>query len=169
MQADLIACLFDLILYVPSTIFQLNRAGSSWVEPVLSLDKCVLLKDHNAVTLVRLKPAASRSRAKHSTTDPLRSLRLIWDFAGLTYHIGGNHMLHLIFITSTGTWIIVRWLKTYSSKLKKIKGWKIGKFYLDYIPVVQTCIFIYFFYCLEALCPSQQFFSHAGMISCLPG
>ena len=29
-------CLFDLILYVPSTIFQLNRDGSSWVEPVLS-------------------------------------------------------------------------------------------------------------------------------------
>ena len=28
--------LFDLILYVPSTIFQLNRNGSSWVEPVLS-------------------------------------------------------------------------------------------------------------------------------------
>ena len=29
-------CLFDLIFYVPSTIFQLNRDGSSWVEPVLS-------------------------------------------------------------------------------------------------------------------------------------
>ena len=29
-------CLFDLILYVPSTIFQLNRDGSSWVEPVTS-------------------------------------------------------------------------------------------------------------------------------------
>ena len=29
-------CLFDLILYVPSTIFQLNRDGSSWVEPVQS-------------------------------------------------------------------------------------------------------------------------------------
>ena len=29
-------CLFDLILYVPSTIFQFNRDGSSWVEPVLS-------------------------------------------------------------------------------------------------------------------------------------
>ena len=28
--------LFDLILYVPSTIFQLNRDGSVWVEPVLS-------------------------------------------------------------------------------------------------------------------------------------
>ena len=26
--------LFDLILYVPSTIFQINRDGSSLVEPV---------------------------------------------------------------------------------------------------------------------------------------
>ena len=33
--------LFDLIPYVPSTIFQLNRDGSSWVELVLSYDKCV--------------------------------------------------------------------------------------------------------------------------------
>ena len=33
---NLFVCLFDLILYVPSTIFQLNRDGSSWVEPVLS-------------------------------------------------------------------------------------------------------------------------------------
>ena len=47
-------CLFDLILYVYSTIFQSNRVGSSCVEPVLSWDKCVLLKDHNAVTPVRL-------------------------------------------------------------------------------------------------------------------
>ena len=66
--------LFDLILYVPSTIFQLNRDGSSWVEPVLSWDKCVLLKDHNAVKLVRLEPTALWSRMKHSTTEPLRSL-----------------------------------------------------------------------------------------------
>ena len=28
--------LFDLILYIPSTIIQLCREGSSWVEPVLS-------------------------------------------------------------------------------------------------------------------------------------
>ena len=32
----LVFVLFDLILYVPSTIFQLNREESSWVEPVLS-------------------------------------------------------------------------------------------------------------------------------------
>ena len=31
-----LVCFFDLILNVPSTIFQLNRDGSSWVEPVLS-------------------------------------------------------------------------------------------------------------------------------------
>ena len=37
------------------------------------LDKCVLLKDHNAVTPVRLEPTALRSRVKHSTTEPLRS------------------------------------------------------------------------------------------------
>ena len=29
-------CLFNLVLYVPSTIFQLYRDGSSWVEPVPS-------------------------------------------------------------------------------------------------------------------------------------
>ena len=65
--------LFDLILYVPSTIFQLNRDGSSWVEPVLSWDKCVLLKDHNAVTPVILEPAAPQSWVKQSTTEPLHS------------------------------------------------------------------------------------------------
>ena len=32
----LFVCLFDLILYIPSTIFQLYRDVSSWVEPVLS-------------------------------------------------------------------------------------------------------------------------------------
>ena len=35
-QIFLVAYLFDLILYIPSAIFQLNRDGSSWVEPVLS-------------------------------------------------------------------------------------------------------------------------------------
>ena len=37
--------LFDLILYITSTIFQLCRDSSCWVEPLLSLDLCVLLKD----------------------------------------------------------------------------------------------------------------------------
>ena len=63
------ADLFDLILYVPSTIFQLYRDRSSWVEPVLSWDKCVLLKDHNTVMPVRLQPAALWSGLKHSTTE----------------------------------------------------------------------------------------------------
>ena len=57
--------LFDLILYVPSTIFQLCRDGSSCVEPVLSKDKCVLLKDHDAVTPVRLEPSVSSQALYH--------------------------------------------------------------------------------------------------------
>ena len=68
-------CLFDLILYVPSTIFQLNRDGSSWVEPVLSCDKCVLLKaqgpqrtDAGEAQTLGLESPAPRSRVKHSTT-----------------------------------------------------------------------------------------------------
>ena len=35
-KQHLVIILFDLILYVPSTIFQLYRDMSSWVEPVLS-------------------------------------------------------------------------------------------------------------------------------------
>ena len=61
--------LFDLILYVPSTIFQLYRDGSSWV-PKLGL--MCHAQGHNAVTPVRLEPAASQSQVKLSTTEPLR-------------------------------------------------------------------------------------------------
>ena len=68
--------LIDLILYVPSTIFQLNRDDSSWVEPrVKARVNVSSLKDHNAVMPVRLEPATSRSRVKHSTTEPLCSLQ----------------------------------------------------------------------------------------------
>ena len=42
----LFVCLFDLILYVSSTIFQLNRDGSSWVDSVLLLHIVILLLEH---------------------------------------------------------------------------------------------------------------------------
>ena len=45
LERGFICIKFDLILYVPSTIFQLCRDGSSWVEPVLRKDNCVLHKD----------------------------------------------------------------------------------------------------------------------------
>ena len=48
--------LFDLIIYITVNNFQLSWDGSSWVEPVLSKDKCVLLKDNNSVKPVRLSP-----------------------------------------------------------------------------------------------------------------
>ena len=48
--------LFDLILYVSSTIFQLCRDGSSWIEPVLTkLGLMFLVQGYNTVMPVRLK------------------------------------------------------------------------------------------------------------------
>ena len=47
--------LFDCLITSQSTIFQLCQDESSWVDPVLSKDKCVFLK-HNTVTPVRLEP-----------------------------------------------------------------------------------------------------------------
>ena len=93
--------MFDLILYIPSTIFQLNRDGSSWVEPVQSYDKCVLLKDHNAVTLVKLEPATPRSRVKHSTTEPLRSLQICIYPTVLTFVLGvqKNHLIETVLLS----------------------------------------------------------------------
>ena len=41
----LFVCLFDLILYTPVNNFSVMWDGSFWVEPVLSKNKCVLLKD----------------------------------------------------------------------------------------------------------------------------
>ena len=69
---DISLILFDLILYVPSTIFVIKgRVFLGWTSTKLGL--MFLLKD-NAVTPVRLEPAALRSRVKHSTTESLRSL-----------------------------------------------------------------------------------------------
>ena len=65
-------CFFYLILYVPSTIFQLNRDGSSWVEPVL------------------------QSQVKHSTTEPLRSLCCLRNYISLTSHI---YLISLVSLT----------------------------------------------------------------------
>ena len=68
-------CLVDLIPYIPVNIFSVM---SSWVEPVLRL--MCLAQGHNIVTPVRLKPATPLSQVKHSTTEALRSLYLIYIF-----------------------------------------------------------------------------------------
>ena len=64
----LFVCLFDLILYVPSIIFQLCKDGSSTKVGLMCL-----AQGHNAATLVRLEHKTPRSRVKHSTTEQLRS------------------------------------------------------------------------------------------------
>ena len=82
---------------------------SSWVEPVLSLDKCVLLNDHNAVMPVRLELAALRSWVKHSTTESLRSLpgsinSTVWLFTvdSLLYRIIQSKEDHTPGVSSQG-------------------------------------------------------------------
>ena len=61
----------------PINTLSVTQGWSSWVEPVLSKDKCVMLKDHNTMTPVRLESAAPWSRVKHSTSEPLRSLEIL--------------------------------------------------------------------------------------------
>ena len=57
-----------------STIFQLCRDGSSWVEPILSKDKCVLLDD---TTQKRRWGSNPRPLGSESST-----LSLIWNGSG---------------------------------------------------------------------------------------
>ena len=60
-----------------------------------------LAQGHNTVTPVRLEPAASRSRVKHSTTESLRSLN------GLTYALGSiilyHELVHLLVDNQNGS------------------------------------------------------------------
>ena len=65
--------LLYLILYVPVNNFSVM---SGWVFLGLTTTKqwlMCLAQGHNAMTLVRLKPATPQSGNKHSTTEPLRS------------------------------------------------------------------------------------------------
>ena len=50
-------CLFDFILYIPSTIFQLCRDGLPWLNRT-KLGLMYLAQGHNTVKPVRLEPAA---------------------------------------------------------------------------------------------------------------
>ena len=60
-------------LFYSQQFFHSCQDGSSWVEPVLCRGKSAFSQEHNAVPLVRLKPATPQSRAKHSTTESPRS------------------------------------------------------------------------------------------------
>ena len=64
-------CSFDLILYVPVNNFSvmLRRIFMCWTSPKHGL--MCLAQWHNAVLLVRLKPATPRSWVKHSTNEPM--------------------------------------------------------------------------------------------------
>ena len=78
-------CLFDLILYVTSTIFQLYRDRSFWVERVLR-GLMFLAQGHSAVTPVRLEPVAPQSPVMYSTTEPLSSSHKCVPISVYVYH-----------------------------------------------------------------------------------
>ena len=69
-------CLFDLILYIPVNNFSVmsGRVFLGWTSTKQGL--ICLAQGHNTVMLVRLQPAALRSRVKHSTTEPLHSQKI---------------------------------------------------------------------------------------------
>ena len=65
--------LFDLILYVPVNNLSVTSGRVFLGLTSTKLGLICLAQGHNAVMPVRLKPAALRSRVKHSTTEPLPS------------------------------------------------------------------------------------------------
>ena len=72
--------LFDLILYVPVNSFPVIL---EWVFLGRTSTKnglMCLAQRHNAVPLVSLEPTTARSPVKHSTTEPMPSLKLVKNF-----------------------------------------------------------------------------------------
>ena len=75
---------FDSLRHINNLSVKQGRVFQGWTSTKLGY--CVLLKDHNALTPVRLKPAAPWSRVKHSTTEPEHSLLTIYlVFLSLVY------------------------------------------------------------------------------------
>ena len=66
--------LFDSLLPITNLSVIQGRVFLGRTSTKLGL--MCLAQGHNAVTSLRLEPAAPRSRVKHSTTEPLRST---WD------------------------------------------------------------------------------------------
>ena len=63
---------FDTLRPINNLSVIKRRVFLGWTSTKLGI--MCLAQGHNAVTPVRLKPVAPRSRVKHSTTEPLRSL-----------------------------------------------------------------------------------------------
>ena len=78
---------FYLLLYIQSTVFQLCQDWSSWVEPVLSSDNCVLLKNttqcrQQGLNLLHLSLESSTLPLSHctlNTKNVISKLFLFWN------------------------------------------------------------------------------------------
>ena len=67
---------FDLIFYIPVNNFSVMSDRTFVCGTSTKQGLMCLAKGQNPVMSVRLKPATPRSRVKHSTTEPLSSLKL---------------------------------------------------------------------------------------------
>ena len=81
-RADLLALVCGVYCeFVTFPLVSWVRCGT-WLHRFLIFAPLLtLLKDHNTVTPVSFEPAASRSRVKHSITEPLRSLNTLYVYA----------------------------------------------------------------------------------------
>ena len=67
-------CLFDSLHPINNLSVMQGRVFLGWNSTKLGL--MCLAQGHNAVTPARLEPTTPRSRGKHSTTEPLCSLKI---------------------------------------------------------------------------------------------
>ena len=71
-KAEFLIILFDSLRPINNLSVKQGRVFLGWTSNKLGL--MCLAQGHNTVMPVSAKPAAPRSRVKHSTTEPLRSL-----------------------------------------------------------------------------------------------
>ena len=74
-KVRLYVVLFDLVLYVSVNNLSVTSRQVFLGSTSTKLGLMCLAQGHNAVMRLRLEPLALWSRVKHSTTEPLRSLK----------------------------------------------------------------------------------------------
>ena len=106
-----------------------------------------LAQGHNAVTPVRLEPAALRSRVKHSTTEPLRSLLSMNRYFTLHWYLS-SFIMNLVSIDH--------------ARIQKVlsEGVQLWMFLLLLIFVVFVCFYVVVFCC----CFFNCFFFGGGVL-----
>ena len=98
-RADLLALVCGVFCeFVTFPLVSWVRCGTWLYRFLIFATLLTLLKDRHAVTPARLQPAAPRSRVKHSTTEPMRSLLIyvvliLWFYFIETFELFSRFLL----------------------------------------------------------------------------